>query len=68
MEAFPNAQWCEEDTLFLKDGFLFGGISPPNKKNYTLRPLRLSGENLISDKTDPQRYPMIQYSPRYVRA
>jgi len=29
------------------EGFLFGGLSPPNKKMNSLRPLRLCGENLI---------------------
>jgi len=39
---------CPERT----EGFLFGGISPPNKKIYSQRPQRLGGENLILDKHD----------------
>jgi len=30
--------------------FLFGGLSPPNKKITSLRPRRLCGENPILDK------------------
>ena len=33
-----------------KDGFLFGGLSPPNKKRSSLRPPQLCGENPILDK------------------
>jgi len=38
--------------LVLKDteAFLFGGISPPNKKIFSQRPQRLGGENLLLDK------------------
>jgi hypothetical protein len=32
------------------EGFLFGGISPPNKKTSSLCPRRLGGENFILDK------------------
>jgi hypothetical protein len=32
--------------------FLFGGLSPPNKKSVSLRPLRLCVENPILDKND----------------
>jgi hypothetical protein len=32
--------------------FLFGGLSPPNKKMTSLRPWRLCGDNPILDKTD----------------
>ena len=40
--------------LVLKDteAFLFGGISPPNKKIYSQRPRRLGGENFILVKHD----------------
>ena len=34
--------------------FLFGGLSPPNKKWASLRPLRLCVENPILDKSDPK--------------
>jgi len=34
-------------------GFLFGGLSPPNKKITSLRPWRLCDENFILDKYDP---------------
>jgi len=30
------------------EAFLFGGISPPNKKPFSLRPLRLCGEISIA--------------------
>jgi hypothetical protein len=33
----------------MKEGLLFGGLSPPNK---TTTPLRLCGKNLILDKSD----------------
>jgi len=36
-----------------KESFLFGGLSPPNKKITSLRPRRLCGENSILDKNDP---------------
>jgi len=35
-----------------KESFLFGGLSPPNKKITSLRPRRLCGENSILDKND----------------
>ena len=36
-----------------KEGLLFGGLSPPNKKIISLRPLRLCGEISILNKNDP---------------
>jgi hypothetical protein len=36
----------------MKEGFLFGGLSPPNKKITSLRPRRLCGEISILDKND----------------
>jgi len=35
-----------------RENFLFGGLSPPNKKITSLRPRRLCGENSILDKND----------------
>ena len=35
-----------------KESFLFGDLSPPNKKMTSLRPRRLCGENSILDKND----------------
>jgi hypothetical protein len=35
-----------------KKGFLFGGLSPQNKKMTSLRPWRLCGEISILDKND----------------
>jgi hypothetical protein len=35
-----------------KEGFSFGGHSPPNKKITSLRPRRLCGEISILDKSD----------------
>jgi len=34
----------------MKEGFLFGGLSPPNKNVIPLRPPRLGGETFILDK------------------
>jgi hypothetical protein len=36
----------------MKGGFLFGGLSPPNKKITPLRPRRLCGKYFILDKSD----------------
>jgi hypothetical protein len=36
----------------MKEGFLFGGLSPPNKKITSLRPRRLCGEISILDKNE----------------
>jgi hypothetical protein len=38
--------------LWQKEGFLFGGLSPPNKKMTSLRPRRLCGEISILDKSE----------------
>ena len=38
--------------VLAKRGFLFGGLSPPNKKMTSLRPRRLCGEISILDKSD----------------
>jgi len=35
----------------MKEDFLFGGLSPPNKTTTPLRPRRLCGKNLILDKS-----------------
>jgi hypothetical protein len=35
-----------------EEGFLFGGLSPPNKKITSPRPLRLCGEYSILGKND----------------
>jgi hypothetical protein len=37
-----------------KEGFLFGGLSPPNKKYTSLRPQRLRGKNRILHTSDFQ--------------
>jgi hypothetical protein len=36
----------------IPEGFLFGGLSPPNEKTISLRPSRLCGENSNLDRTD----------------
>jgi hypothetical protein len=36
----------------MEEGFLFGGLSPPNKKSVPLRPPRLRGGNVILDRHD----------------
>ena len=42
-----------QEYVFTSDkGFLFGGPSPPNKKMTSLRPQRLSGENVILDRDE----------------
>jgi hypothetical protein len=38
-----------------KETFLFGGLSPPNRKMTSLRPRRLCGEISILDKSDENR-------------
>jgi len=37
----------------MKEGFLFGGLSPPNKKNY-FSASWLCGEISVLDKNDPE--------------
>jgi hypothetical protein len=39
-----------------KESFLFGGLSPPNRKMTSLRPWRLCGEIPILDKSDNKRH------------
>jgi hypothetical protein len=38
--------------VLIRGGFLFGGLSPPNKKITSLRPWRLCGELPILDNND----------------
>jgi len=42
------------------EAFLFGGISPPNRKTSSLRPRRLGGENFILDKHETELIPFIR--------
>ena len=52
---------CPERT----QGFLFGGISPPNIKIYSQRPRRLCGDNFILDKHEPTSNGVnLSYRPR----
>jgi len=44
-----------------KETFLFGGLSPPNRKMTSLRPRRLCGEISILDKSAPL-YQIFHYS------
>jgi hypothetical protein len=43
---------AKNSSSYMKEDFLFGGLSPPNKKITPLRPLRLCGEISILDKND----------------
>jgi hypothetical protein len=47
----------------MKQGFLFGGLSPPNKKVISLRPPRLSGE--IYALTSPAPTEAIDFTDLY---
>ena len=49
------------------EAFLFGGLSPPNKKSVSLRPLRLCVENPILDKNDIMRRVWKNKTPWLVR-
>jgi hypothetical protein len=42
-----------------KETFLFGGLSPPNRKMTSLRPRRLCGEISILDKSDYEPIPPV---------
>jgi hypothetical protein len=46
------AMGLQKMLVLTKESFLFGGLSPPNKKITSLRPRRLCGENSILDKND----------------
>jgi len=43
---------CKRGFFWHKKDFLFGGLSPPNKKMTSWRSLRLCGENPNLDKTE----------------
>jgi hypothetical protein len=57
-QAFGNRFWvvfhsygaAKNACSDTKESFLFGGLSPPNKKITSLRPRRLCGENSFLDK------------------
>ena len=50
--AFHSYRSAQNACSDFKRGFLFGGLSPPNKKINPLRPRRLCVENPIFDKSD----------------
>jgi len=58
--AFHGYGTAKNSCSDTKESFLFGGLSPPNKKITSLRPRRLCGENSILDKNA-----QIYYSQKY---
>jgi len=49
-KSFDGCGTYQEPCPGRTEAFLFGGISPPNKKTSSLCPRRLGGENFILDK------------------
>jgi hypothetical protein len=53
MKIIVYGIWAANNARFdLKETFLFGGLSPPNKKIIPLHPRRLCGEISILDKSE----------------